>query len=83
MGEIDFDGADPIYAQLAAVIESRIEDGTYQPNRKIPSEAQLRDEFDVSNTTVRGAIRVLVSKGLVRTVVGRGVFVLRPDDEEA
>lgn len=35
----DPDGPEPIYRQIAAVIAERIDDGTYAPNRRIPSEA--------------------------------------------
>jgi GntR family transcriptional regulator len=81
MSEIDFDGPDPIYRQLADVLKRRIADGTYQPNRRVPSEAALCAEFDVSRNTVRAALRILADLGMVRPVVGRGVFVISPDAE--
>jgi len=82
MAEIDFDGPDPIYRQLADVLKSRIGDGVYPPNRKIPSEAALCSEFDVSRNTVRAALRILAGLGMVRPVVGRGVFVIPPEVKE-
>lgn len=73
--EIDLLGPDPIYQQIAAVIVHRIHAGTYAPNRAIPSEAKLCEEFDVSRKTVRQAIKLLNERGYVRSVRGRGHFV--------
>lgn len=69
-------GPDPIYRQIASVIAERIEDGTYPPNRKIPSERELCEEFEVTNKTVRAGIALLVEDGKLRPVKGRGVFVI-------
>lgn len=69
-------GPDPIYRQIASVIAERIEDGTYPPNRAIPSEAKLCEEFDTSRKTVRAGIALLVEAGRLRPVKGRGVFVI-------
>lgn len=73
---VDREGPEPIYREVARVLGERIDAGTYQVNRRIPSESQLCDEFDVSRNTVRAAIKVLVDAGRVRPVKGRGVFVL-------
>jgi GntR family transcriptional regulator len=69
-------GPDPIYRQIASVLTERIEDGTYPPNRAIPSEAKLCEEFDTSRKTVRAGIALLVEQGRLRPVKGRGVFVI-------
>lgn len=44
---IDFDGPEAIFRQLAGVLEQRIASGQYPPNRRIPSEAQIRDRKSV------------------------------------
>ncbi|WP_326829108.1 GntR family transcriptional regulator [Streptosporangium sp. NBC_01810] len=77
---IDLLGSEPLYRQIAAVITTRIEAGTYEPRRAIPSEAALYEEFGVSRNTVRGAIRLLNEQGLLVTVMGRGTFVVKRDD---
>jgi DNA-binding GntR family transcriptional regulator len=82
MAEIDFDGPEAIFRQLADVLRERIADRTYLPNRKIPSEAGLREEFGVSRTTARAAIKILIDSGLVRPVRGKGVFVTEPPPGE-
>ncbi|TMR41493.1 winged helix-turn-helix domain-containing protein [Actinomadura geliboluensis] len=80
MTGVDLDGPEPLYRQVAAEIERRIEDGVYQPGRRVPSSAALSDEFGVSRRTAVEALGVLREKGVVRGVVGRGTFVVDPAD---
>jgi len=73
---VDLDGPEPLYEQIAAVLAARIEDGTYPPRRRVPSEAAICTEFEVSRPTARAAIGLLVERGLVETVRGKGSFVV-------
>jgi GntR family transcriptional regulator len=73
---LDLDGPDPLYEQIAEILAARIADGTYPPRRRIPSEAGICDEFDVSRPTARAAVQSLVERGLVRTVRGKGTYVV-------
>jgi len=73
---VDPHGPEPIYKQIAAAIAKRISDGTYEPDRAIPSEAELCEEFDVSRNTVRAALRLLAEQGRTVTVRGKGTFVV-------
>lgn len=75
---IDLDAPDPLYVQVANVLRARITDGTY--TGRMPSEAQLSDEFDLSRPTIRQALAVLADEGLVRAVRGRGTFATPPTD---
>ncbi len=50
--------------------------GDLPPGRKLPSEAELIEEFGVSRTVVREAVSRLQAEGLVETFQGRGSFVL-------
>ncbi|XVV15299.1 GntR family transcriptional regulator [Actinoplanes sp. CA-131856] len=74
---IDFDGPTPLYIQIADVIEARIRSGELLPDRPIPSENQMVQEFGVARGTARKALELLRERGLVVTVVGRGTFVAR------
>lgn len=78
---VDLDGPEPLYEQIAALLASRIADGTYQPRRRVPSEAGIVDEFGVSRPTARAAVRLLVERGLVVTVRGKGSYVIALPDE--
>ncbi|MEV0691764.1 GntR family transcriptional regulator [Streptomyces sp. NPDC050388] len=73
---VDLDGPEPLFEQIARILSARIADGTYPPRRRIPSEAGIVDEFGVSRPTARAAVRLLVEQGLVRTVRGKGSYVV-------
>ncbi len=79
---VDLDGPEPLYEQIADVLAARIKDGTYQPRRRLPSEAGIVDEFGVSRITGRSALRLLVSRGLAVTVRGKGTFVVEPEVDQ-
>ncbi|MEV7629991.1 GntR family transcriptional regulator [Actinoplanes sp. NPDC089786] len=72
---IDHDGPVPLYVQVADAVQTRIESGELLPNRPIPSENRLVQEYDVARGTARKSIQLLRERGLVTTVVGRGTFV--------
>ena len=68
-----------MYRQIADRIAARITDGTYRPNRRVPSEAEICTEFDVSRRTARAAYEILAEDGLIVTAPGKGTYVKRPD----
>jgi DNA-binding FadR family transcriptional regulator len=61
---------------VVAGLKSRILDGTLGPGEKLPSEADLIEEYSVSRTVIREAVTRLRTEGLVETFQGRGSFVL-------
>lgn len=62
-------------------IRTKIEAGELRPGDQIPSAAELRAQYGVSITVVRGAISWLKGTGLVKGVPGVGVFVAeKPGD---
>ncbi len=65
----------PLYLQLAGVLRAQIHDGRFSPGERLPSESTLITEHDVSRGTVRDAIGVLRSEGLVVVEHGRGAYV--------
>jgi GntR family transcriptional regulator len=65
----------PVYKQIADALRQRIEGGQLAPGERVPSEAQLVDEFRVAQGTIRQAVAVLRGEGLVIAEHGRGVFV--------
>lgn len=72
---IDPQSATPVYVQVADILRARIQDGRLLPDRPVPSELQLQQEFGVARGTARKSIALLREEGLVITVPGRGSFV--------
>lgn len=63
-------------AQVVAGLKDKIFAGDLPAGEKLPSEAELIEEFGVSRTVVREAITRLRAEGLVETFQGRGSYVL-------
>jgi DNA-binding GntR family transcriptional regulator len=64
------------YRQLAAVLRDRIRNGELPPGRRMPSEKDLHDEFGLARETVRRALAVLRSEGLIEVRHGHGTYVV-------
>ncbi|MEI3605728.1 FadR/GntR family transcriptional regulator [Pseudogracilibacillus sp. SE30717A] len=60
--------ADDILSMIT--IEKRFKSGD-----KLPNEIELSDELNISRTTLREAIRILVTNGVLEIKRGRGTFV--------
>ena len=65
----------PKHVQLADYLRARMDDGTYPPRAKLPSEVSLVQETGFARDTVRKAMAVLVDEGRVYVVRGLGTFV--------
>ena len=68
----------PLYSQLAEQLRQDIYTGRFTQGEKIPSEFELSRLYNVSRSTVRKAISVLVSENLLETTHGKGTFVSSP-----
>lgn len=71
--EIDHDGIDYLWEQLADAITERIAAGYY--TIRLSGERALAEEFGVSYVTVRHAMKVLRERGLIVSIQGRGTYV--------
>lgn len=65
----------PLYRQVADELRVQIQERQLAPGRQLPTEATLMDRYGVSRNTVRLALGVLRTEGLVITGQGRGSFV--------
>jgi GntR family transcriptional regulator len=72
---IDHEGDVPVYIQLADILRARIQSGELAPRRPVPSKRSLMQEYGVAGGTIDKAIGILREEGLVRTVIGRGIYV--------
>ncbi len=65
-----------IYEKIVEQIEQQILSGNLAPGDKLPSERELGEQFEVSRTAVREAMKILRQRGLVEINPGRGTFVI-------
>ncbi len=72
-------------AQIATAIRDAIISGELIVDERLPSEAELAEQFDVSRPTVREALKRLAAQSLIRTQRGAtgGAFVNRLRFEDA
>jgi len=77
---IDHESDVPVYLQLAAILRGQIEDGELAPRRPVPSKRQLTQTYGIAGGTVDKALALLRGEGLVKTVVGRGIYVTAPEE---
>ncbi len=64
-----------LYERIVDQIERRILAGDLKIGDQLPAERELAEQFAVSRTAVREAIKTLREKGLVEIRLGRGTFV--------
>lgn len=63
------------YEEVVGDISRAIQSGHYPADSQLPSEANLCQEYGVSRITVRKALSILASQGLLYSVPGKGRFV--------
>jgi GntR family transcriptional regulator len=78
---VDQYSAEPLYAQVAAILRARIQSGELARLDPLPSEKTLQQEYGVGRDTARRAIEMLRDEGLVFTVQARGTFVGPPPEK--
>jgi GntR family transcriptional repressor for pyruvate dehydrogenase complex len=69
--------------RVARELERLIVEGGLAVGKRLPSERELADQFAVSRTVIREAIRTLVAKGLLDVRTGSGTVVREPTAEAA
>jgi GntR family transcriptional regulator len=75
LGALDPTSDRAVFRQIADQVREAIDKGRFTEGAKLPSEAELVEHFGVSRMTVRNALSILQSEGLVSSEHGRGVFV--------
>ena len=69
---------DRLYEQVAQQIQQLIVDEGWPADNRIPTERELGEQFGVSRTVIREALKALSERGLVAIRPGRGTFVVDP-----
>ena len=62
-----------VYAGISQKITNRVEG--YRPGDRLPTIAQMADEYAVAQTVVKTALTLLGRDGWTRGVQGKGTFV--------
>jgi GntR family transcriptional regulator len=65
-----------MYRRIAEDLRGKIESGTLKHGTQLPTELELREQYDASRNTVRDAVKWLITRGLVETRPGQGTFVV-------
>ena len=63
------------YRELAAFLRDRIQDGTFRQGTTLPRQQDLAREYGMNIKSVRLAIAMLESEGLVTPIRRRGTLV--------
>jgi len=64
-----------LYEQVKSFITHKIQDGSWPPGHRLPSESELVAQFGVARMTVNRALRELMEQGRIVRVAGVGSFV--------
>ena len=65
--------------RIAEQITDMLSRGRFQPGDKLPGEPEFSSELGVSRTTLREAVRVLTTRGILEVRRGVGTFVTRSE----
>ena len=71
----------PLYIQIAEGLIAQIASGELTPQDRLPSERELSEELGVTRMTLRRALGVLESQGLIIRVHGVGTYIAEPKIE--
>ncbi|MDR1152028.1 MAG: GntR family transcriptional regulator [Bifidobacteriaceae bacterium] len=71
----------PVFRQVAAALQAKIESGAWPVHYRLRTEPELAASLGVSRGTLRKAIEVLTAQGRLAAVRGRGTFVTSPTFE--
>jgi len=67
---------EPMYRQIAEDLRQMIESGELGHGTQLPTELELRDQYGASRNTIRDAVKLLTTRGLIETRPGQGTFVV-------
>ena len=71
-------GPVPMHHQVYLDLRGSLDDGTWRPGTRLPTERDLASHYGVSLITVRRALGELAQQCRIERTRGRGTFVLRP-----
>lgn len=75
MDVLDKCSSKALYQQLAGLIRRQVLNGELKPGDRLSSETQLVEQYKISRSSVRQAIDLLETEGLVTCVHGKGNYI--------
>jgi GntR family transcriptional regulator len=75
MSQLDRDVPTPLYYQLKQALLAYIREHGLKSGDRLPSEAAIERDYQVSRSTIRQALNELAVEGQVRRIHGKGTFV--------
>ncbi|MDR2211695.1 MAG: GntR family transcriptional regulator [Spirochaetaceae bacterium] len=79
---LDFHSRTQLYYQLYDILYKDIKEGVYKPGELLPTESSLIQKYGISRVTVRKAMDLLMTEGLISKRRGYGTFVQNPKVEQ-
>jgi GntR family transcriptional regulator len=79
---LDRGSESPLWAQFRDALRLQILQGVLPIGAKLPSEAELGEQFGISRIVVREALADLVRNNLIYKIKGRGAFVSARERDE-
>ncbi|WP_429976112.1 GntR family transcriptional regulator [Enterococcus sp. DIV0086] len=72
----------PKYKLIYQDIKENIQSGKYPQNEFLPSENELTKTYHCSRNTLRNALSILATEGVIQPIHGKGVRVIFPPEVE-
>ena len=72
---LNSDGMKPIYVQISEWLENEILEGHFVSHRKVYSQYQLADLFNINPATAAKGLNILVDENILYKKRGLGMFV--------
>ncbi|HUG23495.1 GntR family transcriptional regulator [Piscinibacter sp.] len=79
---LDRNAQSPLWTQFRDALRSLILNGELAIGAKLPTEAELGEQFGISRIVVREALADLVRSGLIYKIKGQGAFVSARERDE-
>lgn len=67
------------YERVMRELRTRIARGDYEPDGRLPSTAELAEEFGYARQTIRQAITIMTTLGELRGEPGVGVYRVKKE----
>ena len=82
MYHIDKQGKKPLGARIEDELMKYILQEPVEPGQKIPNEFELAKQFGVGRSTIREAVKGLVTRGVLEVRRGSGTYVINTNSFE-